>query len=337
MVLGVVERDELAAAQRQRIGERLRLGARRRRPAPRRPPCFAAAPARVCAASVAWSSASQTSLISSLRLRPVDLFQRRDEFRHDRRLPDRARPAPNRPAGRRPARPAFRASAAARRMRSAAKRRPTQARKKNEKKKCRASHVSLGATHNAAGNATSSAPTTDPCHALATMRAERSGKRSKRSEVARSARQLPHTRKERSAQRPGRCDLQPPGNPRMLGDQPAQMTYSDPVGHDQIARRAVLLGKLERNVPGASAQERDGKFVGNDQSLGIDERDMADADLVAERPGKSLLRRPALTPAARSGNPCRSGQPARQGRRHRRATQARRRNTGSHSSSSGNR
>ena len=113
VVFGVVKRHELAGREWQRKGERLGLGARH---ANRHFDDLDVSRQRQCTyggeRSMVVRFADELDL--EFRLRPVDLFQRRDEFRHDARLRDRARPAPNREAGRQPARPAFRASAVAR-------------------------------------------------------------------------------------------------------------------------------------------------------------------------------------------------------------------------------
>ena len=94
--------------------------------------------------------------------------------------------------------------------------------------------------------------------------------------------QLVHARKERGAQLSGRHDLQALDNPGMPSDQPAQVTNPGPVGHDQIAGRAVFLGELERDVPRAAAQIGDGEPVGNDQPVRINRRGMADTDFIGQ-------------------------------------------------------
>ena len=94
------------------------------------------------------------------------------------------------------------------------------------------------------------------------------------------------------------------------------MAEADPVGRDQIARRAVLLGELDRNVPGAPAQEGDGELRRKRSAA----PDRAKAtwprpSLVGQRPREIFLVDHAEMPAVRSGNRCRSCGPARRDRR----------------------
>ena len=81
MIFGIVERHELACHKRQRIGKRLRLGAR---PENRNLDDLDVSRQRQRAERIERITVVRFAdeLDVEFRLRPVDLFQRRDEFRH---------------------------------------------------------------------------------------------------------------------------------------------------------------------------------------------------------------------------------------------------------------
>ncbi|MEP9386179.1 hypothetical protein [Mesorhizobium sp. KR9-304] len=100
---------------------------------------------------------------------------------------------------------------------------------------------------------------------------------------------IPDPREKRVPERSGRRDLQASGDLWAFSDQPAQMAYSGPVRHDQIAGGAILLGELDGNVPCAAAQKGNGELFRDDQAVRIDRRGKADADFVGQRPMEGPL------------------------------------------------
>ena len=101
--------------------------------------------------------------------------------------------------------------------------------------------------------------------------------------------QLPDAGEEGRAHGARRGETQVASYQGMIRDQPAEMPEGKPFGYDQIARRAVFPGKLDRDMPGGTAQAGDGKLVGDDQPLRVDPVETADAKFLGQSPAELLF------------------------------------------------